>query len=125
MRVAWWRRPRGPVVIAGEGEVSIERFVVASLPAVEGTVIVDAAFAPPDAGVVARVEESLARVQSVLPGGRLAAGDDRIRLAGNASDGDARVGPDADPGQLVASAQAAFYAGGDGGWSRHWLRSGR
>ncbi|MFI5365354.1 MAG: glycosyltransferase [Candidatus Binatia bacterium] len=95
----------GPVVIGREGQLPIEKFVVAALPAAHGAVIVGEQFTPQDAEVVARVRDALALVGPALPGGRL----ERVTVgAGNAANGEARVGLGADPTDLVASAQVAF-----------------
>jgi hypothetical protein len=95
----------GPVVVNQGGRLPIERFVKASLPAVDGTVIVDAQLAPPDPLVRGRVRAALGLVGDTLPGGRL----ERVTIgAGDAAYGEARVAPEADAAEIVASAQAAF-----------------
>lgn len=95
----------GPVVIARAGRAPIDRFVSAVLPAANDAVIVDERFRVPDPQVVARVQAALGAVVSVLPGGRL----ERVTIGGGeAVDGEARVGSDAAPAALLASAQAAF-----------------
>ena len=101
---------RGPVVVGSAGRVPIDRFVVAALPAVDGIVIVDGHLGAPDAAVVERARAALQLVRPTLPGGRL----ERVTIgpgdsaAGAAAFGEARVGADVDPADLVASAQAAF-----------------
>ncbi len=96
---------RGPVVVGNEGRRSIDACAAVTLPAAEGTVIVDENLGPPDADVVARVQTALTVVSAALPGGRL----ERVTIGrGDAVCGEARVGPDANPAALVASAQAAF-----------------
>jgi len=96
---------RGPIVIGRQGQLPIEQFAVSSLPTVDGTVIVDERLTPPDGEVTARVRAALALVGTALPGGRL----ERVTLGpGDAASGEARVGRDVDPANLVASAQAAF-----------------
>ena len=95
----------GPVVVGREGRLSIDAFVAAPLPTAGETVIVDEWLGPPDAAQVARVQAALALVGAALPGGRL----ERVTIgAGDATCGEARVGPAGDPADLVCSAQAAF-----------------
>jgi hypothetical protein len=96
---------REPVVIGRGGRSSLDPFAVAALPVADGTVIVDAHLNPPDADVAARAQASLAAVRAALPAGNL----ERLTIGtGDAALGDARVGPDADPADLIASAHAAF-----------------
>ena len=95
----------GAVVIGRERRFAIDEFVVAQLPATGETVIVDQQRGAPDAEVAARVRTALASVAEALPGGRL----DRVTIGtGDAVCDEARVGPDADPADLVASAEVAF-----------------
>ncbi len=95
----------GPLVISPAGRFPIDEFLVAPLPAADGTVILDEHLDPPDREMVARVTAALAAARSALPGGRL----ERVTIgAGDAAYAEARVGPESDPGDLVASAQAAF-----------------
>jgi hypothetical protein len=102
--------PHGPAVIGHEGRRSLDAFVTAALPTANGTVIVDEQLGVPDPEVAARVQDALAVVASALPGGHL----ERVTIGsgeaarGDAACGEARVGPTVDPGDLVASAQAAF-----------------
>jgi len=96
---------RGAVVIGRSGKLPIDKFMAAPLTAVGNTVVVDERFNAPSADVVVRVQAALAVVGSALPGGRL----ERVTIgAGDAAFGEARVGPEVDPADLVASAQAAF-----------------
>jgi hypothetical protein len=96
---------RGPVVVGRDGRLPVDAFVAAPLPTADGTVIVDEWLGPPDSAVVAHVHTALTLVRPLLPGGRL----ERVTIgAGDAEYGEARVGADADPADLVASAQAAF-----------------
>src|SRR5262245_31438374 len=95
---------RGAVVVGSAGRLALDRFAIA-LPDVNGTVIVDEQLGPPDVAVVARVRHTLGLVDAALPGGRL----ERVTIgSGEAAAGEARVGPEADAAELVASAQAAF-----------------
>lgn len=95
----------GPVVIGRGGRAPIDRFVSAVLPVASDAVVVDEGFRVPDPEVVARVQVAVGAVAAALPGGRL----ERVTIgAGDAADREARVGPDADPAALLASAQAAF-----------------
>lgn len=96
---------RGLAVLGQGGAQPIDRFVAESLPAADGTVIVGESLAAPPTEVAARVCRALAQVRAGLPGGRL----ERVTIGGGAAAcGEARIGPEADPAGLVASAQAAF-----------------
>ena len=97
----------GPVVIGQTGRHlhSMDSFTRAQLPTVGATVVVGEGLGVPDPIVLGRVQIALAAVSSALPGGQL----ERVTIGtGDAVDGEARVSPDSDPADLVASAQAAF-----------------
>jgi glycosyl transferase family 1 len=95
----------GAVAVGPDGRWPLDAFVAAPLPDVGGTVIVDQRLGAPDAAVVARVQAALTRVTPALPGGRL----ERVTIGdGNAAMGEARIGSEADPADLVASAHTAF-----------------
>src|SRR5262249_36006291 len=90
---------QGPVVIGSGGRLAIGKFEVVPLPDAYGTVIVDEQFNPPDQQVAAQMQAALIQARSALPGGRL----ERVTLgAGEAAYGEARIGPGADPADLVA-----------------------
>ncbi|MFI5365357.1 MAG: glycosyltransferase [Candidatus Binatia bacterium] len=96
---------QGPVVAGRGGRQALEAFATAVLPHVDRTVIVTQQLGVPDPAVVERVRAALQLVQPALPGGRL----ERVTIGvGNAEHGEARVGPDVDAADLIASAQAAF-----------------
>ena len=95
----------GAVVVGRGGQRRIDELAGTALPAFGETVVVDERFEVPDAAVAARVQTALEAVAAVLPGGRL----ERVTVGtGDAAYGEARVGPAADPADLVASALAAF-----------------
>jgi hypothetical protein len=95
----------GAAVVVRGGRKPIDELAAMALPAVAGTVIVDEQLAPPGAEIVTRVRAALAAVERVLPPGRL----ERVTVGGGeATLGEARVGPGGEPAVLVASAHAAF-----------------
>lgn len=95
---------KGLIVLGQSGQVPIQKCVVAALPAVGRTVIVDAQRTAADAAVVQSAQEALARVGEVLPFAL-----ERIRIASEqAGWGEACVSFDVTAADLVASAQAAF-----------------
>jgi hypothetical protein len=96
---------RGAVVLTRTGRAGVDAFVSSQLPAVGRTVLVDRQLDPPDAVVVARIEEALRATQPALPGGVL----ERVTVGpGDAAFGEASVSSEGDAADLVASAQAAF-----------------
>lgn len=96
---------RGPVVIADTGRRPIDAFVADELPMVDGVVLMTDHFDAPTKDTVERAQHALELVRSALPGGRL----ERVTIGtGAAVVGEARVGSDVDPAELVATAQAAF-----------------
>jgi glycosyl transferase family 1 len=96
---------QGPVVIGRAGRLAVDRFVAAPLATLGRTVVIDDQFNPPDAEVVARTRTALAAAGAALPGGSL----ERVTIgAGDAAFGESRVSLEVDPGDVVASAQAAF-----------------
>ena len=95
----------GAVVVGRDGHRLTHELAGTTLPTFGGTAIVDERFDAPDAAVAARVQAALELVAAALPGGQL----ERVTIGtGDAAYGEARVGPAADPADLIASALAAF-----------------
>jgi hypothetical protein len=96
---------RGAVVLADAGHTPLDAYCTDELPSLGRTVIVDAQLRAPDGELAVRVQQALASALPALPGGAV----ERVTIgSGEARFGEAIVGADANPADIVHSSGSAF-----------------